>query len=160
MLQSKSSNESSIIDLSNDLKSNSSGNLVASNFVELDDFKNEFETDFENEFKNEKGCLKEDDSNSYELSKLNKQNRSDSKTISFQNQTLDYHPIDLFTSSSNSSNSSNSSSQSTSNLTDENSNECDSFLKSDNSQVNYFNRIKKKMKYKIKGAYEFWIFNN
>ena len=44
-----------------------------------------------------------------------------------------------------------SDSSSSSNLTDENSNECDSFLKSTDTQTKYFNRIKK-MSYKIKGV--------
>lgn len=55
--------------------------------------------------------------------------------------TLDYRPAGQ----------SDSSESGSSNLTDENSNECDSFLKGTDSQTNFFNRIKK-MSYKIKGA--------
>lgn len=55
--------------------------------------------------------------------------------------TLDYCPAGQ----------SHSSGSSSSNLTDENSNECDSFLKRADSQAKYFNRTKK-MSYKIKGV--------
>lgn len=56
-------------------------------------------------------------------------------------QTFDYHPVDRLSSQSTSSN-----------QTDEFSNECDSFLESHNPQVNYLNRTRKMMKYKIKGV--------
>ena len=119
MLSSKS-NESSIIDLSNEL--NSSNNLINTNFIELDELSNN----------NEHGCFNQlnDDQNNFKLINLNDK----------QDKLI---------------NSSSQSTSSKSNLTDENSNECDSLLKSDNSQINYYNRIKKKMKYKIKG--EIWL---
>ena len=70
------------------------------------------------------------------------QSTGKSQNLILPGRTLDYWPAGRSDSSPESS---------SSNLTDENSNECDSFLKSANPQAKYFNRIKK-MSYKIKGV--------
>lgn len=63
------------------------------------------------------------------------------RNLILPNRTLDYWPAGR----------SDSSESGSSNLTDENSNEFDSFLKSADSQTKYYNRTKK-MSYKIKGV--------
>lgn len=173
MLPNKFPNESSIINLTNEpnLTNNSSSSNISgylpsySSFVELnenDDFKKTFQShqfDGQGCFQieqpinlmiNEQNVLPKNEFNNdnFKLIELNDNNLSDENSSNpyqnYLNKTLDYHPANRSSSSSSKSTSSNQ--------TDENSNEFDSFLKSDNSQTNYINRIKKKMKYKIKGV--------
>lgn len=171
MLPNRSSNESTFIDLitHQNSSSNTNSSLFSSsnsNFVEIDennlrnhlitaennqhlDYSNLFSNDHLNEQSNDVDNfklvdLKDDLIINADLNNSRLNTHEDTYLSRRSKQTLDNRSRSI-------------SSQSTSsNQTDDFSNEFDSFLKSNNSQINYLNRIKKKMKYKIKGV-DFWL---